>query len=50
MNAGPTDQIPRRGGEFLWTQFAEAKRAHATMAYVAMFDEVDEAPPFLMLQ
>jgi len=42
MNAGPTDQIPRRGGEFLWTQFAEAKRAHATMAYVAMFDEVDE--------
>jgi hypothetical protein len=35
--------IPRRGGEFYWEQFVAAKQAGATMAYVAMFDEVDEA-------
>lgn len=36
------DAIPRRRGEFLWSQFAAARRAGATMLYVAMFDEVDE--------
>lgn len=39
----PLDQIPRLKGEFLWRQFAEANGAGATMAYVAMFDEMDEA-------
>ncbi|MDB5302247.1 MAG: hypothetical protein JWO87_3910, partial [Phycisphaerales bacterium] len=38
----PLDQIPRRKGEFLWTQFVQAKKVGATMAYVAMFDEVNE--------
>jgi hypothetical protein len=43
MNGGLLDQIPRRGGRFLWSQFTAAKRAGAQMIYVAMFDEVDEA-------
>jgi hypothetical protein len=42
MHGGPLDQIPRRKGGFLWSQFVAAKRAGAQMIYVAMFDEVDE--------
>lgn len=42
MHGGPLDAIPRRRGEFLWSQFAAAQRAGAKMIYVAMFDEVDE--------
>lgn len=42
MHGGTFDQIPRRKGAFLWSQFQAAKRAGAKMAYVAMFDEVDE--------
>ncbi len=38
----PLDQIPRRGGAFLWSQFVAAQAAGAGMIYVAMFDEVDE--------
>jgi hypothetical protein len=39
----PLDAIPRRKGDFLWSQFTAAKRAGAKSVYVAMFDEVDEA-------
>lgn len=34
--------IPRRGGQFFWEQFAAAKSLDIDMAQVAMFDEVDE--------
>jgi hypothetical protein len=37
------DAIPRRGGEFFWRQFVAAADLGIDMAYVAMFDEVDEA-------
>lgn len=37
------DTIPRLGGEFLWRQFVGAAEVGAEAAYVAMFDEVDEA-------
>jgi hypothetical protein len=42
MYGGPLNQIPRLRGQFLWSQFCSVKRAGISMAYVAMFDEVDE--------
>jgi hypothetical protein len=36
------NQIPRRGGRFLWSQVEQALAAGSTMLYGAMFDEVDE--------
>ncbi len=43
LKGGRLGQIPRLRGQFLWSQFCEAKRAGVGMLYVAMFDEVDEA-------
>jgi hypothetical protein len=34
--------VPRLGGEFYWRQFTTAANLGIDMAYVAMFDEVDE--------
>jgi hypothetical protein len=39
----PFNQIPRLGGQFLWSQAVASKRAGANMLYLAMFDEIDEA-------
>jgi hypothetical protein len=36
------DDLPRLGGEFYWRQFNTAAELSMEMAYVAMFDEVDE--------
>jgi hypothetical protein len=36
------DSLPRLGGEFYWRQFSTAADLGMEMAYVAMFDEVDE--------
>jgi hypothetical protein len=43
MKGDELDHIPRRRGEFFWSQLRGACAAGATMIYVAMFDEVDEA-------
>jgi hypothetical protein len=43
LNNGPANQIPRRGGKFLWKQAMNAKSAGAQALKIAMFDEVDEA-------
>lgn len=42
LNAGPGNQIPRKGGKFLWHQAMNAKAAGAQGLKIAMFDEVDE--------
>jgi hypothetical protein len=38
----PLNEIPRLGGQFLWSQAAASRKAGAEMLYVAMFDELDE--------
>ncbi len=42
MHGGALGAIPRRQGDFFWSQVLAAKSAGATMLYVAMFDECDE--------
>jgi hypothetical protein len=50
LNKGePLNQIPRRGGRFLWKQVYESIDAGATMLYGSMFDEVDEATAFFKI-
>ena len=41
--AAANQTIPRLGGDFYWRQFHTAANLEIDMAYVAMFDEVDEA-------
>ena len=41
--AAANQTIPRLGGDFYWRQFHLAAELEIDMAYVAMFDEVDEA-------
>lgn len=36
------NMAPRSHGQFLWSQFLGIKQAGANMAYIAMFDELDE--------
>ena len=44
LNRGAAqNQIPRNGGNFLWRQAYNARRAGADMLKIAMFDEVNEA-------
>src|SRR5216684_2975225 len=44
LNRGaPQNQIPRRGGSFIWRQAYNARQAGAQMLKIAMFDEVNEA-------
>ncbi|MCU0787688.1 MAG: hypothetical protein MUC91_05785, partial [Verrucomicrobia bacterium] len=38
----PLNQIPRLGGRFLWSQAEGVRDYGMDMAYIAMFDEVDE--------
>jgi len=38
----PLNSVPRLGGRFLWSQAELVKQHGMDMAYVAMFDEVDE--------
>ncbi|MDB5343720.1 MAG: hypothetical protein JWP89_2097 [Schlesneria sp.] len=40
---GTKNDLPRLKGEFYWRQFSTAADLGIDMAYVAMFDEVDEA-------
>ncbi|MEN0055067.1 MAG: glycoside hydrolase family 71/99-like protein [Mucilaginibacter sp.] len=39
----PKNGIPRAHGDFMWAQFATLKNAGVRSAYVAMFDELNEA-------
>lgn len=43
MTGEKLDFIPRRKGRFLWDQFVATRAAGIDSAYIAMFDEVDEA-------
>ena len=43
MNGPETTQISRDGGRFLWRQFVATMGAGNRSAYIAMFDEIDEA-------
>lgn len=40
---GPRNEIPRKSGDFLWEQAVAVREAGIDQAFIAMFDEYDEA-------
>jgi hypothetical protein len=42
-NGSPKNLIPRKAGAFLWFEFVTLREADVGTAYVAMFDEMNEA-------
>ena len=42
MNGPQSTAIPRNRGHFFWKQIAGARKAGASMLYIAMFDEMNE--------
>ncbi|NEB79830.1 xylosidase/arabinosidase [Streptomyces sp. SID14478] len=42
-NGGPRNEIPRKAGDFMWQQAAAVARCGTKSAFIAMFDEYDEA-------
>ncbi len=42
-NGGPRNEIARRQGKFMWRQVYNIRRSGINTAYLAMFDEYDEA-------
>jgi len=42
FSTSPLNQIPRLGGNFLWSQYYNFMRVGANMLFQAMFDEIDE--------
>jgi len=45
----PFNEIPRKGGTFLWRQFSNVISSGNVQVYVAMFDEVDEGAAIFKL-
>ena len=43
LHDGPQNAIPRRGGNFFWTQATRVISGNAKSIYIAMFDEIDES-------
>lgn len=43
LHGGELGAIPREEGKFLWNQFVTTRAAGINAAYIAMFDEIDEA-------
>jgi len=39
----PRNEIPRKGGSFMWSQFVAATNNKVKSVYISMFDEINEA-------
>lgn len=42
-NGSPKNLIPKKHGDFMWSQFAGMRNAGVKSVYIAMFDELNEA-------